>query len=216
MHCTNGIIIQLGSPNPNPTVSKRTGKVTRKRSFEALPSTIASYISKKRADPKHLKDVSFERINGSLEKSMFLDFIWTLCTDVNPCKTPNWSGFNYLLHDEGDNEETQFVTYLPAIDQSPTNMDTVLEMLLQSKAKAEHLGLSDTDVVVDQTIYAKAVEIIENPTYKDLKEFIVLRMGAFHTSCVFITVIGKRFGDAGLKDLLIESELFGEYYTIYK
>ncbi|CAC5360780.1 unnamed protein product [Mytilus coruscus] len=34
-------------------------------------------------------------------------------------------------------------------------------------------------------------------------------MGAFHTACAFIVVIGKRFGDAGLGDLLLESGVIG-------
>ena len=37
----------------------------------------------------------------------------------------------------------------------------------------------------------------------------MLRLGAFHISCCFLAVIGKRFGDAGLSDLLIESEVIG-------
>ena len=46
--------------------------------------------------------------------------------------------------------------------------------------------------------------------YIDLKDFIVLLLGAFHTTCIFIAVIGKRFGDAGLRDLIVESNLLGE------
>lgn len=48
-----------------------------------------------------------------------------------------------------------------------------------------------------------------NPIHKDLKDFIVLRMGAFHTACTFIAVIGKRFSDAGLRDWIIEADLLG-------
>ena len=46
--------------------------------------------------------------------------------------------------------------------------------------------------------------------YIDLKDFIVLLLGAFHTTCIFIAVIGKRFGGAGLRDLIVESNLLGE------
>jgi hypothetical protein len=34
-------------------------------------------------------------------------------------------------------------------------METVVEVLKQSKSKAETLGLRETDVVFDQAIYAK-------------------------------------------------------------
>ena len=36
------------------------------------------------------------------------------------------------------------------------------------------------------------------------------RMGAFHTMCTLLSVIGKRFQDAGLKDLCIESGVVAE------
>ena len=70
-------------------------------------------------------------------------------------------------------------------------------MLLQSKAKAEHLGLVETDVVIDQAIYVNTVEVLENLTHKDLKDFVVLRMGGFRIVMAFLGVIGKRF--KGLK-----------------
>ncbi len=88
-------------------------------------------------------------------------------------------------------------------------MDVVLDILNQSKAKAERLGLSEVDVVFDQAIYAKAVEIVLNPMYIHLKKFIVLRMGAFHTTMTFLAVIGKRFGDAGLRDWIVEANILG-------
>ena len=64
-------------------------------------------------------------------------------------------------------------------------------MLLQSKAKAEHLGLFETDVVIDQAIYVNAVEVVENSTHQDLKNFIGLRMGVFRIAMAFLGVIVK-------------------------
>lgn len=111
---------------------------------------------------------------------------------------------------DDDNDTFQNIGYLSAINQSPTSHDTVLELLSQSKLKAEKLGLTETDVVLDMAIYSKAVEILINPRYIDLKRFVVLRVGAFHIMCIFIAVIGKRFGDAVLRDIVIESNLLGE------
>ena len=47
--------------------------------------------------------------------------------------------------------------------------------------------------------------------WKEREEFanVVLRMGSFHITCVFLAVLGKRFGDSGLADLLLESTLVG-------
>ena len=43
----------------------------------------------------------------------------------------------------------------------------------------------------------------------DLRDFIKLKMGGFHATCVFLDVISKRFSDAGLKDLIVETGLIG-------
>ena len=45
---------------------------------------------------------------------------------------------------------------------------------------------------------------------KDIFSDIVPRMGAFHTVCTLLPIIGKRFQDAGLKDLCIESGVIVE------
>ena len=38
---------------------------------------------------------------------------------------------------------------------------------------------------------------------------MVVRIGSFHTICAFLAAIGKRFGDAGLADVLVESGIEG-------
>jgi len=47
--------------------------------------------------------------------------------------------------------------------------------------------------------------------WKQQEEFqsVALRIGSFHIACVLMSVIGKRFGDSGLRDLLIESRIIG-------
>ena len=59
----------------------------------------------------------------------------------------------------------------------------------------------------DQAIYAKAMDIV----IKRPDEFssVVLHLGAFHICCTFLAIIGKRFGDAGLFDILVESGVGG-------
>ena len=74
----------------------------------------------------------------------------------------------------------------------------------------ESLNLTETDFVLDHTIYSKAVEIIMMERHSDLRDFINLRMGGFHAACIFMNVIGKRFADAGLKDIIAESGLLSE------
>ena len=70
------------------------------------------------------------------------------------------------------------------------------------------MGQSSTAIVLDQAIYAKALEI----QWRHPQEFksVVLRMGGFHFSCVFLAVIGKRFAGSGLRDIFLESGVIAE------
>ena len=89
------------------------------------------------------------------------------------------------------------------IDASPTEMNTVHTLIHRSIRMADQLGLVDVVIVMDQAIYCKAKEILW--TRPDDFKRVVLRMGAFHICCNFLGIIGKRFGDAGLSDVLIET-----------
>jgi len=119
---------------------------------------------------------------------------------------PGWSGFNAVASDQKIPPKSA-VGYCQLIDASPTELSTVYTLLKNSLEMATQLGLDDTVVVLDQAIYAKAIEVV----WKQKEEFksIVLRMGSFHIMCVFLSVIGKRFRDSGLRDLLLESALVG-------
>lgn len=173
-----------------------------------------SYVQIKRKNTESTTEVQLDMYKEEVRRSHVVDTMWIIAKIQARKRNieqniPNWTGFNYLLC-ESDSDDYDRIGYLPAINKSPTSHDTVLELLSQSKLKAEKLGLNETDVVLDMAIYSKAVEIIMNPRYIDLKKFVVLRLGGFHTMCVFIAVIGKRFGDAGLRDIVIEANLLGE------
>ena len=140
------------------------------------------------------------------------DFAWFLSRtknspeDDSPQSVPAWRGFNALANKE-DIPTKSVVGYCQLIDASPTELSTVYTLLKKSVEMAEQIGLDDTVVVLDQAIYAKALEVV----WKQQEEFqsVVLRMVSFHVACVLMSVIGKRFGESGLRDLLIESRIIG-------
>ena len=82
-------------------------------------------------------------------------------------------------------------------------MSTVSEVLNQSLSIMQSLQLTTIVCVFDQALYAKAIEI----TWKHVDKFknIILRMGVFRTVCNLLSTIGKRFQDAGLRDLCVQS-----------
>ena len=100
------------------------------------------------------------------------------------------------------------VGYLPTIDFPATAMNTVFEVLMKARQTKDELKLNHFVVVFDQTIYAKAVEIIWK--HRDLFADIIPRLGTFHTISCLLSVIRKRFSPAGLREVIIESGVIEE------
>ena len=100
------------------------------------------------------------------------------------------------------------VGYLPTVNAPATQMSTVNEVLNQSVSIMRSLQLNNIVCVFDQALYAKAAEI----TWKHHEKFksIILRLGVFHTTCAFLATIGKRFQDAGLRDLCVEAGVIAD------
>lgn len=126
-------------------------------------------------------------------------------TEENVC---GWTGFNIIARDKlAVNQDTE--GYLPTINApAAAMMSTVNEVLTQVLKIKESLGLKEIVCVFDQALHAKAADI----TWKHPDKFqpIILRMGVFHNICNFLGIIGKRFLDAGLRDLAVESEVIAE------
>ena len=113
-----------------------------------------------------------------------------------------WTGFNISVRRKVQVSQ-DVIGYLPTIDALATDMATVHEILVQSLKIKSTLKLKSIVLVFDQTLYAKATEVQwkQSERFKD----IVLRMRVFHTACTLLSIIGRRFQDAGLRDLCVES-----------
>ena len=96
---------------------------------------------------------------------------------------------------------------LPTINAPATNMSTVHKFLVRSLTIKDTFQLKSIVVVLDQALYAKATEIVWK--YNMFKG-IVLRMGAFHTFCTLLSILGKRFQYADLRGICIESRVIAE------
>ena len=70
------------------------------------------------------------------------------------------------------------------------------------------LNLDAIVCVFDQAIYGKACEI----KWKESLKFqrCMLMMGIFHLHMVFMSILNKRFGNAGLRDALVQSSIVAE------
>ena len=156
--------------------------------------------------PRSYVEVSSTEIQRNASKK---NLLWILVQlhAAEKQKVCGWTGFHILVRDEIEVKKDN-IGYLPTIDAPAMNMSTVFEILNQSLKIKDTLKLQAIIVVSDQALYVKATEI----KWKHTERFgsILLRMGAFHTICIFLGIMGKRFQDAGLKDICIESGVITE------
>ncbi len=85
-------------------------------------------------------------------------------------------------------------------------MNTVYTTLKRGKDLADKCGQDCHVHTFDQQLYAVAQMV----KWSCVEEFpsLVIRLGGFHTLSTFIACIGSIWGDAGLKDMLADSETY--------
>ena len=84
----------------------------------------------------------------------------------------------------------------------------VQEILRQSVSIRSALQLDNIAVVFDQALYAKATSIAWR--HPEQCGTLTLMLENFHSICNLLSTIGKLFGDAGLRDLAVESGVIAE------
>ena len=182
---------------------------------------IPEYNSGKRLGPgSYNQQIStFKSASCASAKSAHrCDLAWFLCRlNASACQSlgaadgvhvPEWSGFNAALSSAKVPAFSK-IGYLPVVNASPTELAMVHKVLLDSVDVAKKQNQEVIVVVADQAVYAKIQEILWKASGDSPNKFrnIVARMGEFHAVGVLLAVIGKRFADAGLHDLLIEAEM---------
>ena len=89
------------------------------------------------------------------------------------------------------------MAYLPTINAPATQMATVNEVLNQSLNIMRSLELTKIVFVFEQALYAKAAEVTCKHPDK-FKTTFIIRLEVFHTMCILLAIVGKRFQEAGL------------------
>ena len=118
---------------------------------------------------------------NSIIRSHRLDLLYTMLK-----KQFDWTGFNTTLCISQKKSE---ITYLPIIDASPTEYSTIYAMIQRSLEIQQELGIQYLTVVCNEAIYAKMQQI----RWKDpnVKQNLILRLGAFHAAMSFLGTMGK-------------------------
>ena len=215
-HCTNGIVIQRSVDTCAEKPDDKEVNFSKKQTLEDFHIQILPYCAKKRRDSKAipLTKATVKGSSDEIEHSKKNDFLWLICSfNISDSlfriiqesqSIPSWTGFNAVLC-ESSIPRKSVVGYCPTTDANSSEFSTIHTLLVRSIRMADQIGQHDVPVVFDQAIYAKAVEVICQRS-EELSR-VVKRLGAFHIACTLLAVIGKRFRDAGLKDIIIESEI---------
>lgn len=136
------------------------------------------------------------------------DLAWLLCRSSNTSvqKVPSWTGFNHIV--SPFESEISTVGHMPIIPFPADDMDTVYTVLSRCKAVSEKLGQTYTVVTFDQALYCRAKELVwlKNGEFDN----VIIRLGGFHTVMNFLKAIGQHMESSGLKDVWIESGIYGE------
>ena len=212
----NSILIQPGEnhdtlensvfdPDQNLVVQVRK-KMRRSLQTENV-QIIPEYIRGKRIGPQPAQYTQDEERDFLLADQDLLYLTWVLSRIASkPQCIPSWTGFNIRIRDNVTIHKS-YIGYLDCLDAPATDSATIYYLLCRSLAIKDKLELESMVCVYDQAIFAKAIEI----QFKEKEKFdsLILVMGGFHT-LMFLGIVGTRFKDAGLRDLLIQSGVLAD------
>eukprot|EP00057_Strongylocentrotus_purpuratus_P021683 XP_011676157.1 PREDICTED: uncharacterized protein LOC105444073 [Strongylocentrotus purpuratus] len=209
-HNTNGIIVQHPITQPEREPSKIAIPKSRKIAFEVPPVELVTYFGRRKIGPQPFDRLGLEceEYQDAQRYARDIDIACRLLktVEVGEKLLPGWTGMNVMLTKPVSKQCT--VGYLPIIDASPTEFDTVNTILTTTLSIADALKQESVVLVFDQAIYSKAQQI--RWVNEIFRKRIVIRLGAFHTALSMLACIGKRFGDAGLENLMIESNIVAQ------
>ncbi len=118
-----------------------------------------------------------------------------------------WTGFNIAVRNNIVIVENK-ISYLDAMDSPALDLKTAFEALCRGIEIKDRLRLKAVVCVFDQAFYAKAVET--QWKNKDVFKDLVLMLGDFHLLMMYLGILGRRYGDAGLREVAAQSEVIAE------
>ncbi|KAJ8030514.1 hypothetical protein HOLleu_26961 [Holothuria leucospilota] len=203
-HHTNGIMIQS-----HITKQAQSQRIETKKGIRSLTPIITEldrFTSVKRVGPQCNCDVTLlnkSQFEMVITPALRSDFLFLLSKHLwDNGGLPSWTGYNIKFQGK-ETLQKSAIHYLPVVEAPPTEMTTINTILQRSISIADKLHLEHIVLVFDQAIYAKIQEI--RWAREGLMQRTVVRLGEFHICMSYMGIIGKRFSDAGLRDILIES-----------
>ena len=120
---------------------------------------------------------------------------------------PGWTDFNIKVRDNIVVLESA-IGYLDTLDSPATDLETAYEVVSRRCEARDGLYLKAVVCVFDRAFYLKAMEVYWKN--KGLFNGLVIMTGRFHLLMMLLGIIGCRFGDAGLREIAVESDVMAE------
>lgn len=117
---------------------------------------------------------------------------------------PGWSGFNVITHPSIPVET--IIGYHPMINAEASNFSTLYTLMKLAQKICNSMGQHDSVITFDLALYAKAKQL--QMRYPEEFKNTVIRMGGFHIALNYLSLLGKKYAQSGLEDLLIESGVY--------
>lgn len=221
-HATTLALYQRKQYGPMPARVLQASHTNRKRSLDSTrPLVIVEDINAGGRRPafsdyKGNSDITtWFQCDSLLLPTCFDDLCWMLlrlsdsflpCTPQNPQaqSVPGWSGFNSITHPNIPVES--IIGYHPMINAEASNFSTLYTLLKLAQKINDAMGQVDSVVTFDLALYAKAKLL--QMKYPDEFKNTVIRMGGFHIALNYLSLLGKKYAQSGLEDLLIESGVY--------
>ena len=119
---------------------------------------------------------------------------------------PNCTAFNQCVSEIKPTRTT--VGSMPIISEAAHAFDTIWTVIQSCQKMTAALGQKYIVITFDEQLYCKAKRL---QWFKPEKcENLVAMLGGFHIQLNFIKVVGHFMADSGLKDILVESGVYGE------
>ena len=145
------------------------------------------------------KMIQSQQVSNSRAEENDLQFLHDTIS-VRSC--PEYSGFNTrLCREQGHAMKPRSnVVYLPLIDSSPSDPQTMMESIMKAKRITAEAGQEHVVYTADQQLYRVALHLKwENP---DLCGNVFLRLGGMHFLMSYIGCIGYLNAQNGMEELL--------------
>lgn len=172
-----------------------------------------SSIGTKQPEPAFFSDLTIDMFkpNENVKKSAQVqDMLWLVTRSANIPEqhVPAWTAFNQMLDVSGKDTPVSRIGHLPIINAPAHEYDVIWTVINRSIDITKALGQEFTIITFDEQLYSKAKQL---QWFKPEEcQNVIIMLGGFHTQMNFSKVIGQHMMDSGLKDIWVDSGVFGE------